>query len=502
MQFIPGLDHAHASMRDDNSYAEESQEVYFTSAGQTILQDLGSSGDLPVTTTDRDRRSGIQPTYSWLPVWLKNSPTVVKATTAVAALLVVIFIAIMASGIANLSKDQTPKFNSSANTGTDYETTDAPFPLPTKEPTTVITSSPVASAQVPATTPPSTPPPTTPPPSSEAVVPIPTTLAPTQSEPTEQPTPFPDLICPKDLINFVTIDQSAVLYYDIVLTESGDDGIMCGRLQVLNHKGWVGVAISLDGMMIGSDAIIGEPSTNSVLKYSLNGKGADLVNTMDEAKQTLKDTSIIEDKGSIIMTFTKRLVESGGIPITPRGKNTFLHARGDDTTIGYHSTKGTFVLDLTITNPPISQPTEGPSTSQPTVVPALADSTMTCTEYSPCNQCLGSCDSDFDCAGGLQCFRRSYGEPVPGCSGEGNYRQNYCYNPFANGATVLLTTNAQECDKKAPCGKCFGSCSADEDCDKNLFCYRRFDNPFRLVPGCAGQGESGANYCFDPNDIS
>jgi hypothetical protein len=517
LQFTPGLDHAHASMRNDNAYAEESQEVYVTNTGQTYLQDLESNGDLPVTATDTDRRSGIQPKYySWLPVWLRNSPTFVKVTTAGAALLVVIFIAIMASGIAKLpSNDETTKFNSSANTGTDNESTDAgsntgsinPFPLPTKEPTTaIITSSPVAAAQVPATPPPSTQPPATPPPSPEAVVPIPTTPAPTQppvttSEPTEQPTPLPALTCPKDLSDFVTIDQSAVLYYAIVPTESGDNGIMCGRLEVLNHKGWVGVAISLDGLMIGSDAIIGEPSTKSVFKYNLNGKGANLVNTMDAAKQTLKDTSIVEDKGSTIMTFTKQLVEPGEIPITPRGKNIFLHARGDDTTIGYHSTKGTFVLDFSSTNPPTPQPTEGATTPQPTVVPALADSALICTEYSPCNQCLGSCDSDFHCAGELQCFRRNYGEPVPGCLGQGNYGQNYCYNPFADGATVLLTNNTQECDKKAPCGKCFGSCSADEDCDKNLFCYRRFDDPFRPIPGCAGQGEPGTNYCFDPNDI-
>lgn len=518
LQFTPGLDHAHASMHDEdnnNMYTEESQEVYVTNGGQTYLQDLESNGDVAVSTTaNRDRRSG-QTKYSWLPVWLRNSPTYVKATTAAAAVLVVIFIAIMASGIAT-SNDDTAKFNSNANTGTDNPSTDAgsnttgsisinPSPLPTKEPTTntiIISSSPVAATQVPATPPPS---------SSEVVVPI-TTMPPTSpptsppvttSDPTEQPTPFPALVCPKNLDDSVTIDTSAVLYYAIVPTEVGNNGIMCGRLEVVTHKGWVAVAISLDGMMIGSDAIIGEPSTKSVLKYNLNGKAANLVDAMDTARQTLEDTSIVEDKGTTIMTFTKRLVEPGEIPITSRGKNMFLHARGDDTTIGYHSVRGTFTLDFATTDPPTPQPTEGATTPQPTVVPELTDTTLTCSEYSPCTMCLGSCDSNFDCAGELECFQRRNFEPVPGCLGQGNFDQNYCYNPFAMvGATMLLTTNEQECDKKAPCGKCLGGCSADEDCDKNLFCYRRFDNPYRPVPGCAGQGEEGTHYCFDSKDIA
>jgi len=523
LQFTPGLDHARASMHNDNdnTYAEESQEVY-VSRGQTYLQDVEANGDLPVSSNrnnDRDRQSDL----SCLPVWLRNSPTYVKVTTAAAALLVVIFIAVMASGIAQLpTNDASSKFNSNSNTGTDDVSTNGgsngsntgsvtPVIVPTREPATAITtSSPVDASQVPVTPPPST---------SEGVAPITTTASPTPeptpgpttdptkapvttSSPTEQTTSFPALACPKDLNEIVTLDPSTVFNYAIVQTEAGDNGIMCGRLQVQNHKGWVGFAISSDGFMIGSDAIIGEPSTKSVLKYNLNGKGANLVNVMDTAMQTLEDTSIIEDKGATIMTFTKRLAEPGEIVITPTGRNIFLYASGDDTTIGYHSRRGTFVLDFTTTDPPTMQPTEGVTTSQPTVVPALADSFLECTEYSTCTACFGSCDSDFDCAGELQCFKRRSDEPIPGCLGTGKDGQNYCYNPFAaTDATILLTTREVECDKKAPCSKCFGGCSADEDCNKDLFCYRRFDNPYRPIPGCAGQGEQGMHYCFDPDDI-
>ena len=514
LQFTPGLDHARASMNNDDSdnnmYAEESQEVY-VSRGQTYLQDVEANEDVPVSTNDRDRRTE-RSKLSCLPVWLRDSPTCVKVTTSAAALLVVIFVAILASGIAQLpSNDETSKFNSSANIGTDGEPTDGgssigsinPDIVPTQEPVAdIITSSPVAETQVPVTPSPSI---------SEGIVPITTpspTPGPTQapltttSKPTEQPIPFPEMVCPNDLEEFVTIDPVAVFYYAIVLAESGDNGIMCGRLEVQNHKGWVGFAVSPNGSMVGSDAIIGEQSTKSVLKYNLNGKGANLVNVMDTAKQTLEDTSIVENKGTTIMTFTKRLVEQGENAITATGRNVFLHARGDDATIGYHSTRGAFVLDFTTTDPPTLQPTEEVTTSQPTVEPELADSPLQCTAYSPCTACLGACESNFDCAGELQCFRRSYFQPIPGCSGQGKLSKNYCYNPFAGLDTaILLTISEEECDKKAPCSKCFGGCSADEDCDKGLFCYRRFDDPYRPVPGCAGQGEFRMPYCFDANDI-
>lgn len=493
IQFAPASDHAHASMHDDNIYAQESQEVYVDNGGQTYIQNLEYNGDVHVAEDERNRSaaagSNSSSKYVFLPLWLKNSPTYVKVGSAGVTLLVVIFIAIMASGIAKLpSNYETTNLSTSAEAGSNNN----PSHLPTREP---------SAAQVPATSPPSssevgitiivTPPPTTEP-TTPAII--------SNPNPTEQPTRFPALTCPKNLDNVVNIDQSTVLRYGIVLLDSGENGIMCGKLEVQNQEGWVGLAISLDGQMVGSDAIIGEPSTQSVLKYNLNGKAANLVDPMSTAKQTLTDTSIVQDKGGTTMTFTKILVEPDEIPITPQGDNIFLHARGVDTTIGYHSAKVTFNLNFAspvAPNLPTTQPTTQPITS-----PMLGDSSVACSESAPCEQCLGSCNSDANCAGELQCFLRGYLERIPGCSGQGKYGQSYCYNPFADGETTLLTTATKACDKKAPCGKCFGTCDADEDCDKNLFCYRRYNNPLELVPGCAGQGVFGAHYCFDPTDIS
>ena len=49
------------------------------------------------------------------------------------------------------------------------------------------------------------------------------------------------------------------------------------------------------------------------------------------------------------------------------------------------------------------------------------------------------------------------------------------------------------------CAKCHGDCEDEEGCEDGLFCFRR--NEFELVPGCAGQGTFGTNYCFDPADL-
>ena len=43
-------------------------------------------------------------------------------------------------------------------------------------------------------------------------------------------------------------------------------------------------------------------------------------------------------------------------------------------------------------------------------------------------RCTGDCNSDDDCLGDLKCFQRSYGGPVPGCTGNGAAdTMDYCY---------------------------------------------------------------------------
>ena len=48
----------------------------------------------------------------------------------------------------------------------------------------------------------------------------------------------------------------------------------------------------------------------------------------------------------------------------------------------------------------------------------------------PLQACIGECDSNGHCISGLQCFQRSNGEAIPGCSGAGaNPSWDYCYDP-------------------------------------------------------------------------
>ena len=50
-------------------------------------------------------------------------------------------------------------------------------------------------------------------------------------------------------------------------------------------------------------------------------------------------------------------------------------------------------------------------------------------EPYPLLECRGDCDRDSDCNGGLECFKRDDVTPVPGCSGEGVSKKDYCYDP-------------------------------------------------------------------------
>jgi len=181
--------------------------------------------------------------------------------------------------------------------------------------------------------------------------------SPITAQPTEPPTE-PALDCPGTLDKSKTIDSSATLYYAVVSSSNGfDNGIMCGRLEVANHDGWISLGFSTTGRMKDSQAIVGIPDTGKVEKYDL---AINQAYPMTEDKQTLRDTSI----SSGVLTFTKLLKEDGEITIKEEGDNTFLFAKGGDA-FGYHSSRSVFTLDLSST--PISS--EPPTTSTPTYSP-------------------------------------------------------------------------------------------------------------------------------------
>jgi hypothetical protein len=177
-------------------------------------------------------------------------------------------------------------------------------------------------------------------------------------------------VCPPSLTNSINISngtnhyEGSTLYYAVVPSSPSDanNGILCGRLEVLNNDGsWIGIGISTNYNMFGSEAIIGLPidtlsqdvitKQNTVMKYKLGGYtvgyevGGWGVYYMAEEKQTLTNTSLVLEETEngdelMIMTFTKLLIEDEEIPIKEKGTNVFLFASGTSPELGPHADYG------------------------------------------------------------------------------------------------------------------------------------------------------------------
>ncbi|KAL7460299.1 hypothetical protein ACHAXS_000765, partial [Conticribra weissflogii] len=155
--------------------------------------------------------------------------------------------------------------------------------------------------------------------------------------------------CPSTLNNFVLLDQSTVFYYALLPSTAADgetpNGILCGRVE---HDGesWIALAVAETAdEMVGAEAIIGLPDDNSVLKYDMTGKSADLVTPMGESMQTLWDESIVQENGKTIMTFTKWLVEENELEIS-EGMNNFMFAIGSSNSLAYHAIRSGVGVNL------------------------------------------------------------------------------------------------------------------------------------------------------------
>ena len=149
--------------------------------------------------------------------------------------------------------------------------------------------------------------------------------------------------CPSTLDRYEEIDSKATLYYAVVPSDppGNGNGLLCGRLEAEND-GWIGIGFSTNGMMRGSQAVIGIPAEGTILKYDLTSGAVALA---DDNRQTLTGTSIAEEDGMVVMEFVKLLVEVGEIEINEYGPNKFIHARGD-VELGYHIRNKNFVIEF------------------------------------------------------------------------------------------------------------------------------------------------------------
>lgn len=128
-------------------------------------------------------------------------------------------------------------------------------------------------------------------------------------------------------------------------------------------------------------------------------------------------------------------------------------------------------------------------------------------EMYPLGLCEGDCDGDDDCAEGLVCMQREGNEPILGCGGDAESKIDYCVSPTVTTLTVLKPTSAPVAKKPNleykgasgipqdafPLGLCEGTCNSNDECEGDLICLQRRDD--EAVPGCEGDGVSGANYC-------
>ncbi|KAG7373369.1 DOmon domain containing protein [Nitzschia inconspicua] len=128
---------------------------------------------------------------------------------------------------------------------------------------------------------------------------------------------------------------------------------------------WAAIGFSDNGgSMIGSEAVIALPDTNQVLKYSLGGKSVDAVQPMPASQQTLVESGVIQDEGVTTFAFTKIMREAGEVPIED-GLNTWLGAWGSSNTIGFHSNRQPFNIDLPTGALEVIAPGEGVGATQP-----------------------------------------------------------------------------------------------------------------------------------------
>ena len=150
---------------------------------------------------------------------------------------------------------------------------------------------------------------------------------------------------------FQTVDlggslAGSTIRYRYNLSDSTADGKdTITLLLTVPSTGWLGIGISTDGQMLGSEAIIGLPESGQVKKYSLTSKSTGGVIQMPEEQQTLINTGIRQTESETTLTFTKILIEEGEIPISTDEMGTiFLAAYGPTAFLSKHSRKGAFTL--------------------------------------------------------------------------------------------------------------------------------------------------------------
>ncbi|KAL7489101.1 hypothetical protein ACHAW6_014692 [Cyclotella cf. meneghiniana] len=150
--------------------------------------------------------------------------------------------------------------------------------------------------------------------------------------------------CPSELTGVESITSTLTMYYSLILSGS-EPGILCARIESATES-WLGWGINPSGEMIGGEAVIGLPDQGTVRKFMLNDESMEGVVEMEDAAQTLMETSIVQENGMTIMSFAKYLDEDQYGIAASGSANSFIYAIGSSNTLGFHADEGNFFLQF------------------------------------------------------------------------------------------------------------------------------------------------------------
>jgi hypothetical protein len=168
------------------------------------------------------------------------------------------------------------------------------------------------------------------------------------------------------------------------------------------------------------------------------------------------------------------------------------------------------------------------------------------TKFHKLGHCKGDCDSNDDCATGLECFGRTSKQKVTGCKGRGISGRDYCYRPRSPTRTPTRTPTTKTPTTKTPTstptreptrtptahptdplhvdtkrltthgfhahededflthgsfGMCQGDCDSDDQCRGSMVCFKS-QTKGKTVTGCEGKTKGQHDYCYQPLQLS
>lgn len=125
----------------------------------------------------------------------------------------------------------------------------------------------------------------------------------------------------------------------------------------LTYEGdaWVALAVSPNGQMVGSQAVIGLPEENTVQIYDMTLRDVSGIVPSDtqilvessatQGSRVLQQSSISQENGITTLSFTVPL-ETDGFFVSADGDTGFLYAHGSSNTFAVHAKRGAFQASL------------------------------------------------------------------------------------------------------------------------------------------------------------